>query len=116
MKVYGIKNCNTVKKALDWLTAHHIPFEFHDYKKLGISGEKLAEWAGQIGWEPLLNRRGTTWKQLPPEVQASVTGPEAAFALMTEKNSVIKRPLIESESGLVLGFNEAEYAEALLAD
>ena len=116
MKVYGIKNCNTVKKALDWLKNHHVPFEFHDYKKLGISGEKLREWAGQVGWEPLLNKRGTTWKQLPPEVQNSITGEDAAFALMAEKNSVIKRPLIESDRGLLIGFDETKYADALLTD
>ena len=114
MKVYGIKNCNTVKKALDWLTENGIPFEFHDYKKQGITAEKLSEWAGRIGWEPLLNRKGTTWRQLEPEVRESVTGEEAALALMAAKTSVIRRPLIESDRGLLLGFDEAQYADVLL--
>lgn len=114
MKVYGIKNCNTVKKALDWLTENGIPFEFHDYKKQGITVEKLSEWAGRVGWEPLLNRKGTTWRQLEPEVRESVTGEEAALALMAAKTSVIRRPLIESDQGLLLGFDEAQYADVLL--
>lgn len=114
MKVYGIKNCNTVKKALDWLQQNNIPFEFHDYKKLGITQEKLQEWSDVVGWEPLLNKKGTTWKLLGPEVQNSVTGKEAAFSLMQEKTSVIKRPLIESDKGLLLGFDEAKYSETLL--
>lgn len=110
MIVYGIPNCNTVKKALDWLKAHQIEFTFHDYKKKGISKEKLQEWESQVGWEALINKRGTTWKQLPPEVQAEVKNKEAAFELIIQKPSVTKRPLIESNNQIILGFDEQDYS------
>lgn len=83
MKVYGIKNCNTVKKALDWLTANKIQYDFHDFKKMGVTKDKLEEWTSQIGWEPLVNKRGTTWKQLDPKRQAAVTSKQEAFDLKT---------------------------------
>ncbi len=109
MKIYGIPNCNTVKKTLDWLKLHQIGFEFHDFKKLGISEGKLEEWAGQTGWEALLNKRGTTWKKLDPETQNSIISKQSAFKLMQEKTSVIKRPVIETGSGtILLGFNEEQ--------
>lgn len=110
MIVYGIPNCNTVKKALDWLKANKIEFEFHDYKKNGISKEKLAAWAKELGWETLLNKKGTTWRQLPPEVQAKVNNANAAFELMMEKPSVIKRPLLETKP-LLIGFDENAYTQ-----
>lgn len=110
MIVYGIKNCNTVKNALDWLKKHRIEFEFHDYKKSGITAAKLAAWSKQVGWESLVNKRGLTWRQLGESVQAKITNEKAAIALMLEKNSVIKRPLIEvKDKVLLLGFDEAEY-------
>lgn len=110
MKVYGIKNCDTVKKALKWLDEHQVPYEFHDFKKLGVSEEKLEEWAAQIGWEPLLNKRGTTWKKLDPEVQNQIQNKANAFKLMQEKTSIIKRPVIEGTNNLILGFDETAYA------
>ncbi|HEY1010568.1 MAG: ArsC family reductase [Daejeonella sp.] len=113
MKVYGIKNCNTVKKALDWLDNQKIAYEFHDFKKLGISEPKLEEWASKLGWEPLVNKRGTTWRQLDPERQKDVVNKAEAFKLMQEKTSVIKRPVIETENDLLLGFDEAEYNRLL---
>jgi len=110
MIVYGIKNCNTVKNALDWLKKHRIEFEFHDYKKSGITAAKLTAWSKQVGWESLVNKRGLTWRQLGESVQAKITNEKAAIALMLEKNSVIKRPLIEEKDKvLLLGFDEAEY-------
>lgn len=112
MKVYGIKNCNTVQKAIAWLKEKHVDFEFHDFKKSGISEEKLEVWAAQVGWEALVNKRGTTWKSLDPSVQGAVVSQQAAFELMQEKTSVIKRPVIETESGtIMLGFNEDQYSE-----
>lgn len=114
MKVYGIKNCSTVKKALDWLTHHHIQYEFHDFNKSGITEEKLYEWGQKVHWELLINKRGTTWKKLDNETQESVTTPEAAFSLLKEKTSMIKRPVIENGDVLLLGFNEAEYSEKLI--
>lgn len=110
MIVYGIKNCNTVKSALQWLTENKISFQFHDYKKSGITPDKLADWCKQVGWESLVNKRGTTWRQLDETVQKRVTHEKAAIALMLEKNSVIKRPLIEVNGKvLVVGFDENEY-------
>ena len=109
MKVYGIKNCNTVKKALDWLSENDIPYEFHDFKKLGISETKLEEWASKLGWEALINKRGTTWKQLDPEKQRTVSSKHEAFKLIQEKTSIIKRPVIETEKSTYLGFDEGAY-------
>ena len=109
MKIYGIPNCNTVKKTLDWFRLHKIDFEFHDFKKLGVTAHKLEEWSQQLGWEALLNKRGTTWKLLAPEIQKSILSKDQAFNLMQEKVSIIKRPVIETPSGLILlGFNEEE--------
>lgn len=110
MTVYGIKNCNTVKSALDWLKKNKVEFEFHDYKKSGVTSAKLAEWSKQVGWESLVNKRGTTWRQLDEAEQAKVTNEKSAIALMLEKNSVIKRPLIEKNGKvLALGFDEEVY-------
>lgn len=114
MKVYGIKNCNTVKKGLDWLNKNKIEFEFHDYKKEGITASKLKDWIKQIGWESLVNKKGTTWRQLDESVKDKVTNQKEAIALMIEKTSVIKRPLIEARGKvLALGFDEIEYKKAL---
>jgi arsenate reductase len=110
MIVYGIKNCNTVKSAIDWLNKNKVEFEFHDYKKSGISEVKLSEWCNQVGWESLVNKRGTTWRQLDELIQKKVTNEKSAIALMMEKTSVIKRPLIEKNGQvLLLGFDEATY-------
>ena len=110
LKVYGIKNCNTVKKALDWLKGNNIDFEFHDYKKEGITDAKLKSWSKQVGWESLVNKRGTTWRQLDEATQEKVKNESAAVVLMKEKTSVIKRPLIEEGDKVVaLGFDEATY-------
>lgn len=112
MKIYGIPNCNTVKKALDWLKANKIDFEFHDFKKLGITETKLQEWTDQVGWEALVNKRGTTWKKLDPLTQSKVVSANAAFGVLQENLSMIKRPVIESPSGLLLGFDEDSYKKA----
>ena len=114
MILYGIKNCNTVKKAIDWLTKNKIEFEFHDYKKQGITTAKLSAWSKQVGWESLVNKKGTTWRQLDEAEQKKVTNEKAAIALMMEKNSVIKRPLIEEgDKVLLLGFDEEGYQKKL---
>lgn len=110
MTVYGIKNCNTVKSALDWLKKKKIEFDFHDYKSKGITEAKLKAWSKQVGWESLVNKRGTTWRQLDEAVQKKVTNEKAAIALMVEKTSVIKRPLIEKDGKvLAFGFDEGVY-------
>ena len=110
MVIYGIKNCNTVKAGLDWLRKYKIDFEFHDYKTKGITEAKLKAWSKQVGWESLVNKRGTTWRQLEESVQAKITNEKSAIALMKEKTSVIKRPLIEENGKVIaLGFDENEY-------
>ena len=112
--VYAIPNCNTVKKALDWLQKNKIAYEFHDYKKKEITKTILTNWCKQVGWETLVNKKGATWRQLSPEVQASISTQKAAIALMMEKTSIIKRPLIEEEGKIIaLGFDETEYKKAL---
>lgn len=113
MHIYGIKNCNTVKKALTWLDEHNIPYTFHDFKKEGVSLAKLESWEQKIGWEPLVNKRGTTWRQLSQEAQNAVIDAASANALMQEKTSVIKRPVVESPAGVILGFNIEEYEAKL---
>jgi arsenate reductase len=114
MKVYGITNCNTVKKALDWLKQNGIAYEFHDFKKLGVTEAKLKEWAAYNGWESLINKKGTTWRSLDPKIQNSVTSDKAAFALMQEKTSVIKRPVLEKENTILFGFDEDAYKRLFL--
>ncbi|MGE0773022.1 MAG: ArsC family reductase [Cyclobacteriaceae bacterium] len=114
MIVYGIKNCNTVKSALDWLRKNKIEFEFHDYKTKGISAAKLKNWSKQVGWESLVNKLGMTWRQLDAKTQARITSEKAAIELMQEKTSVIKRPLVEKNGKvLLLGFDESEYKKSL---
>jgi Spx/MgsR family transcriptional regulator len=96
------------------LKRNKIEFEFHDYKKSGITPSKLSDWSKQVGWENLVNKRGTTWRQLDEASQKKVTNEKAAIALMMEKNSVIKRPLIEKNGKVVLlGFDEDEYKKKL---
>lgn len=109
-RIYGIKNCNTMKKAFDYLDQHKVPYEFHDYKKQGVSPEKLKGWASQVGWEKLLNRQGTTWRSLGDAVKAAVTTEKKAIELMQEKTSIIKRPVIEQDNKIVtIGFDEQQY-------
>lgn len=115
MIVYGIKNCNTVKKALNWLDEHNIDYQFHDYKKSGITAEKIAEWQNKVSWESLINMRGTTWRKLTPEVQDLVTNAEAASEVMITQTSLIKRPIIEMKDYIILGFNEEEYRIKLIS-
>ena len=110
MTLYGIKNCNTVKKALEWLQKNDVEIEFHDFKTKGVTEAKLKSWSKQVGWESLVNKRGTTWRLLERDVQEIITNERAAIALMKEKTSVIKRPIIEKDGKvLTLGFDEQDY-------
>ncbi|RZA02200.1 MAG: Spx/MgsR family RNA polymerase-binding regulatory protein [Sphingobacteriaceae bacterium] len=111
MKIYGIPNCNTVKKALDWFKANNIMFEFHDFKKLGAPAEKLAEWDSKAGYEKFLNKQGLTWKQLDPAVKESIKTKADALQLLEQKTSMIKRPVIEDGDFLFFGFDEAVYQQ-----
>ena len=108
--VYGIKNCNTMKKAFAWLDEHGVAYSFHDYKKSGIDSARLHAWSKAIGWKTLINTRGTTWRKLTPEQQAFDTQ-SAAVQLMQEHPSLIRRPVLETASGqLLVGFDPALYA------
>lgn len=111
MKVYGITNCNTVKKALDWLKANHVNYEFHDFKKSGISPEKLGEWDSKAGYEKFMNKQGLTWKQLDPAVKETIQTKADALQLLQQKTSMIKRPVIEDGDFLFFGFDEAVYEQ-----
>ncbi|QJD98432.1 Spx/MgsR family RNA polymerase-binding regulatory protein [Mucilaginibacter robiniae] len=111
MKVYGIPNCNTVKKALDWLKQHQVAYEFHDFKKLGIGADKLEEWQQKAGYESFLNKQGLTWKQLDAATKESIKTPADALQLMQQKTSMIKRPVIEADGNLYFGFNEEAYQQ-----
>ncbi len=114
MKVYGIANCNTVKKALDWLKANNVDYEFQDFKKLGISIEKLQEWNTKAGYETFMNKQGLTWKQLEPAVKEATISAAEALPLLQQKTSMIKRPVIEESGFLYFGFNEEVYKQHFL--
>ena len=114
--LYGIPNCNTVKKARVWLTAHGIEYQFHDYKKAGITDSKIKTWLVQLPWEKLINKSGTTWRGLSDLEKEAVQDEASATALMIAKTSVIKRPIIEDANGKIyaLGFSETEYETVFL--
>lgn len=110
MKLYGIPNCNTVKKARTCLAAHGVACEFHDFKKQGVTPAMLSGWLKQIGWQKLLKKTGPTWGKLPDAVKASIVDDASALALMLEKPNVIKRPVLEHKGRvLATGFNETDY-------
>lgn len=109
MKVYGIPNCNTVKKAIDWLKENQVGYEFHDYKKKGITKDVLKQWTAKVGWEKLVNKKGTTWRAIAPGEQQKIKDERSAIKLMIEQTSVIKRPVIETPDELIVGFDEEEY-------
>jgi Spx/MgsR family transcriptional regulator len=114
LKLYGIPNCNTVKKARDWLDANSIGYEFHDFKKHGVSPQLLENWLSQFPREKLINRAGLTWRGLQGSVKEGIVDNASATALMQEKTSLIKRPIIEKNGKILyLGFDEAAYKELL---
>lgn len=111
IKLYGIANCSTVKKARDWLTAHHIAVEFHDFKKSGLDASIVENWLSQRDQSELINRKGLTWRALTDEQKQSIKDDTSALALMIDKTSVVKRPVLE-QAGRVLhiGFDPLAYA------
>jgi len=114
MQLFGIPNCNTVKKARDWLTQHHIAYEFHDFKKHGVTQSLLEGWLSQQPWEKLVNRAGMTWRNLSDAEKTAVIDAPSAIKLMLEKSSVIKRPVLVKDGKIIcLGFTEAVYKELL---
>lgn len=110
--LYGIPNCDTVKKARNWLEAQGLAYAFHDYKKAGADAGKLAEWCAAAGWDKVLNRAGTTFRKLPDAEKADLDQAKA-IAVMLANPSCIKRPVLEHPGGLLVGFKEADWAAAL---
>ncbi len=108
--IYGIKNCDTMKKARAWLDAQGIAYDFHDYKAAGIAKDRLKRWSEEVGWETLINRAGTTFKKLPDADKAGLTE-KKALALMLEQPSMIKRPVLELPGKLLVGFKPEIYAK-----
>lgn len=105
IRIYGIKNCDTMKKAFTWCEERKLPYEFHDYKKQGVPRDKLVEWARNVGWKTLINTKGPTWRKLTPE-QQDITTQSKAVATMMEFSSVIRRPIVETSEGqLLVGFD-----------
>ena len=110
-RIYGIPNCDTMKKARKWLGSHGVAYEFHDFKKHGVDEQRLRTWVRQAGWEVLLNRRGMMWRKVPDDVRANIDE-ASAIELMLSTPSIIKRPVLEHDGALRVGFSEADY-EAL---
>ncbi len=114
--LYGIPNCDTVKRARAWLMEHGVAHEFHDFKKSGVPPKELDSWVASAGWERLVNRQGLTWKKLPEDQRAAVASAAAARGLMLAQPSVIKRPVVQWASGAVtVGFDAADWLARLKA-
>ena len=112
--VYGIPNCDTVKKARAWLAEQGIAHTFHDFKKQGVSARQLASWSEAAGWDRLLNRKGTSWRKLGDAAQAAVVDAAGAQALMLANPSLVKRPVVEWGEQVTLGFDAAAWRAAAL--
>ncbi|MGE5639525.1 MAG: arsenate reductase, partial [Clostridia bacterium] len=108
-KIYGIRNCDTMKKAFAWLEAKDIAYDFHDYKKDGVPPGKLKDWAAKAGWEKLANTRGPTWRKIPDADKAGLT-PARALDLLQNNPSAIRRPVVEAGARLIVGFDAHEFA------
>ncbi|MCP3469431.1 ArsC family reductase [Bradyrhizobium sp. CCGUVB1N3] len=108
--IYGIKNCDTMKKARAWLESNGVAYDFHDYKAAGVEKEKLKAWSDKVGWETLLNRAGTTFKKLP-EADKEGLNEKKALTLMLAQPSMIKRPVLETGGKLLVGFKPDIYAK-----
>ena len=112
IKVFGIKNCDTMKKAFAWLAANDVTYEFIDYKKAGVAEAHVADWSQRAGWEKLLNTRGLMWRKLSEDERSAVDAAKA-LKLMAQYPSLIKRPVLDTGSQLLVGFTPENYAEQL---
>ncbi|WP_372830624.1 ArsC family reductase [Pontibacterium sp.] len=110
--MYGIKNCDTIKKARKWLEAEGIEYQFHDYRKDGLDANQLKSWVSELGWEVLLNKRGATWRKLPDDVKNNVDE-ASAIEVMLDNPAIIKRPLLDTGDVRTVGFKDADYASLL---
>jgi Spx/MgsR family transcriptional regulator len=111
--MYGIPNCDTVKKAMNWLHKNKILFEFHDYKKEGITSSKLKSWCKFKNWEIIFNKRSSTWKEVMASQEGIVNNQAEAIQIMTHHTSIIKRPILEMNDDIIVGFDEKEYLEKI---
>lgn len=111
-KIYGIRNCDTMKKAFAWLESRKVDYDFHDYKKEGVDAAKLKAWAARAGWEKLANMRGPTWRKIPEDRKANLNEARA-LALLAQNPSAIRRPIVEKGAKLLVGFDPAEFDAAL---
>ena len=107
--IYGIKNCDTMKKAFRWLDEHNVAYKFHDYRKDGLDKALIESWVAQLGWEQVVNKRGTTWRQLDKDVQETMNS-ETVINVLMEKPAMIKRPLLDHDGNLTLGFKAEQYS------
>ncbi len=110
--IYGIPNCDSVRKARKWMQAHDVDYNFHDFKKQGLNPELLERWIDTLGWERLINRRGTTWRALPEEVKTKFDQ-ATAVRVMLDSPSIIKRPVLDAGGTLAIGFSAELYSELL---
>jgi len=108
LTLYGIKNCDTVKKARRWLEDHGIEYQYHDFRQDGLDKKQLSGWVEQLGWEAILNKRSTTWRNLPDK-DKSITTDSQAIKLLSANPTLIKRPVVQSNKMLLVGFNETEF-------
>ena len=108
--MYGIPNCNTIKKARTWLEEHGVEYQFHDYKKAGTDSTQLAEWVKEFGWQSIVSTRGMTWRKLDETIRDNMNE-TSAVEIMMEKPSIIKRPLLVTGKRKILGFDESAYAQ-----
>ena len=109
--MYGIPNCGTIKKARGWLEQAGIDYDFHDYKKQGVDEQLLRDWVTRFGWQQVINRRGMTWRKLDESVREGMDE-AGAIAVMLDKHSIIKRPILTLSDQVILGFDESSYAQA----
>ncbi len=114
LQFYGIPNCDTVKKARKWLEANGLDYAFHDYKKVGADADKIEGWIGAKGADVVLNKRGTTYRKLSDEEKAQAVDIHGAVTLLVQNPSMIKRPVVEFDGGILVGFKEDEWSAALL--
>jgi len=112
IKIFGIPNCDTMKKARKWLDKNNLEVEFHDYKKSGVPLKNLQQWVKKAGWEVVLNKRGTTWRKLDDSIKNNIDE-ASAIQVMLDNPSAIKRPVLESGKTLLIGFKEDEYKTLL---
>jgi len=113
--LYGIPNCDTVKKARTWLADHQHAFTFHDFKKQGLQRATVEQWLTQLPWDVLVNRKGTTWRALPDERKASIVDADSALELMLENPSIIKRPVLDRDGQFSVAFSDAQYTTLFAA-